>query len=382
MVKVSVVVPVYNVEDYLEECLDSIVNQTLDDIEIICVNDGSTDNSLEILNEYAKKDSRFTVISQENAGHAVATNRGMELAKGEYLFLMDSDDILKLNAFEDTVRVGDEKDVDFVLFQAINYYMDTNEYIEKENYSMNKLADVVGDSVFSWKDVKKFLFKIAVTPWSKMYRREFIENCGAKFPEGLIFDDNVFFWDVLFSAKKISFLRQHLFIRRWHSASSTKAGDMRFLDTFEIYKLIWQCFRKHGVFEEFKEELYNRRVRIAYFRLFRIKPELRDVFLTEFKKNIDELRQEDFFDDFCETIDERNKLILTLLEQMDDPKEIIIQVSKFDINDLKEKNKVLKDKNKKLKEKNKKLKEKNNQVLNSNSWKLTKSLRSAKRKLK
>ena len=124
---------------------------------------------------------------------------------------------------------------------------------------------------------------------------------------------------------------------------------MRFLDTFEIYKLIWQCFRKHGVFEEFKEELYNRRVRIAYFRLFRIKPELRDVFLTEFKKNIDELRQEDFFDDFCETIDERNKLILSLLEQMDDPKEIIIQVSKFDINDLKEKNKVLKDKNKKLK---------------------------------
>ncbi len=382
MVKVSVVVPVYNVEDYLVECLDSIVNQTLNDIEIICVNDGSTDNSLEILNEYAKKDSRFTVISQENAGHAVATNRGMELAKGEYLFLMDSDDILKLNAFEDTVKIADEKNVDFVLFQAINYYMDTNEYLEQENYSMNKLADFVGDSVFNWKDVKKFLFKIAVTPWSKLYKREFVENCGIKFPEGLIFDDNVFFWEILFSAKKITFLRQHLFIRRWHSTSSTKAGDKRFLDTFEIYRLIWQCFKKFGVFDEFKEELYNRRVRIAYYRLFRIKSELRKLFLTEFKKNLDELKKESFFDDFYETIDERNRLIFKLVNDLDDPNEIIIQVSKFDIEDLKAKNKVLKDKNKKLKEKNKNLKATNNLILNSNSWKLTKSLRSAKNKLK
>ena len=152
MVKVSVVIPVYNVEDFLGECLDSITNQTLDDIEIICVNDGSTDRSLEILNEYAKNDDRFTVVTQENGGHAVATNRGIDLAKGEYLYLMDSDDILKLNALADTVKVAEGKDVDFVLFQAINYYMDKDEYKEQENYSMNKLADFVGDSVFNWKE--------------------------------------------------------------------------------------------------------------------------------------------------------------------------------------------------------------------------------------
>ena len=97
MVKVSVVIPVYNVEEFLEPCLDSIVNQTLDDIEIICVNDGSTDKSLDILNSYAKNDDRFTVISQENGGHAVATNRGMELANGKYLYLMDSDDLFGFN---------------------------------------------------------------------------------------------------------------------------------------------------------------------------------------------------------------------------------------------------------------------------------------------
>ena len=95
MVKVSVIIPIYNVENYLEECLDSIVNQTLKDIEIICVNDGSTDNSLDIINKYAAKDDRITVIDQENGGHAVATNRGMDLAKGKYLYLMDSDDFVK-----------------------------------------------------------------------------------------------------------------------------------------------------------------------------------------------------------------------------------------------------------------------------------------------
>ena len=101
MVKVSVIIPVYNVEKYLEECLNSIVYQTLNDIEIICINDGSTDNSLKILNSYAENDNRITVISQKNQGHAKATNVGINMSKGEYLYLMDSDDIVKLNMLED-----------------------------------------------------------------------------------------------------------------------------------------------------------------------------------------------------------------------------------------------------------------------------------------
>ena len=120
MVKVSVVIPVYNVEPYLNICMDSVVNQTLEDIEIICINDGSTDKSLDILNSYAEKDDRITVISQENGGHAVATNKGMKLAQGKYLYLMDSDDMLDLEALEKTYTVAEEKKVDFVLFQAMN----------------------------------------------------------------------------------------------------------------------------------------------------------------------------------------------------------------------------------------------------------------------
>ena len=100
MVKVSVVIPVYNVEDYLRDCLDSIVNQTLKDIEIICINDGSTDNSLEILEHYKSKDERIKVISQENGGISAARNKGIDLASGDYISFIDSDDYIDNNFYE------------------------------------------------------------------------------------------------------------------------------------------------------------------------------------------------------------------------------------------------------------------------------------------
>ncbi|WP_052331736.1 glycosyltransferase family 2 protein [Methanobrevibacter oralis] len=193
MVKVSVVVPVYNVEKYLEECLDSIVNQTLEDIEIICVNDGSTDNSLDILNRYAKHDKRITIISQENKGHAVATNKGIELTSGEYLYLMDSDDIIELNTLKETYEYAKEKDADFVIFQSINFDQSSGKYYKSDFYSMDIVADIIGDSVVNYKDLGIFIFRISVTPWSKLYNNNFIKSIGAKFPEGLIFDDNIFF---------------------------------------------------------------------------------------------------------------------------------------------------------------------------------------------
>ena len=350
MVKVSVVIPVYNVEDFLGECLDSITNQTLDDIEIICVNDGSTDRSLEILNEYAKNDDRFTVVTQENGGHAVATNRGIDLAKGEYLYLMDSDDILKLNALADTVKVAEGKDVDFVLFQAINYYMDKDEYKEQENYSMNKLADFVGDSVFNWKDIKEFIFSITVTPWSKIYRRDFIEKQKIRFPEGLVFDDNVFFWEVLFSAERITFHREHLFTRRWYSSSSTTAGDRRFIDSLAIYDLIWDVFKKFGVFEEFKKELYYRKMAVANMRFNKIKEEFKEDYFEAMKNNFLNLKNGPDFNDFYINVKPREKVIFDSAIDSSNSKEYALKIANYD---LSVKNSSLTRKNKKL---NKKIK--------------------------
>ena len=333
MVKVSVVLPVYNVEDYLEDCLDSIVNQTLGDIEIICINDGSTDKSLEILNKYAEKDNRMIVISQENGGHAVATNMGMSMAKGEYLYLMDSDDIVKLNTLEDTYNIAKDSDLDFVIFKAINYNDSQDSYYETEVYSMPNLKKVVGTNVFNYKDLpENVLFNLSVTPWSKLYNREFIERIGAKFPEGLVFEDNVFFWQVIFNAERIYFHDEFLFIRRWYSTSSTTVGDKRFLDSIKVYNLIWEEFRKHGEFENHKKMLYNRKVNIGQMRFDKIKSEFKNLYFDAWKEDaLNLFNDKELFSDFFDNLYYGNKKIFQRLLISDTGEEFQILRKTYDL---------------------------------------------------
>ncbi|MBE6487593.1 MAG: glycosyltransferase family 2 protein [Methanosphaera stadtmanae] len=310
MVKVSVVLPVYNVENYLRDCLDSIVNQTLKDIEIICINDGSPDNSLEILREYEAKDNRITVIDQENGGHAVATNRGLKLATGECLFSMDSDDILELNALELSYNRLKEKDVDFVMFKAINYN-DTNDvYYESEVYSMNKIYAKVGDEVFNYHDIGELMFESCVTPWNKLYKREFIIENNIHYPEGLIFEDNVFYYNALLTAKRICFLNEFLFIRRWYATSSTTNGDLRFLDSISVTNLINEVFKEKGEFDNFKSNLLNNKINLNYMRYTKIKKEFKETYFKAMKNDfLAIIEDNELYEDLTEVLDYRNKKI-------------------------------------------------------------------------
>ena len=135
MVKLSVIVPCYNVEKYLSECLDSILNQTFEDIEIICINDGSTDNTQDILDSYLKKDKRIKVISQHNQGLSMARNVGLKNVTGEYVTFIDSDDYFELTAFEETLKIVEEKSLDLLIFKLINFDADTFEG-ERELFQM------------------------------------------------------------------------------------------------------------------------------------------------------------------------------------------------------------------------------------------------------
>ena len=309
MVKVSVIIPVYNVEKYLEECMDSIVNQTLTDIEIICINDGSSDNSLNILEKYAEKDNRITVHSQTNKGHAIATNRGMDLATGDFLFFMDSDDILDLKALELTYKAAIEKDVDFVLFKSMNYDDASGSYYETENFSMNQIAEVVGENIFNYKDIGELMFNAIVTPWSKLYKRDFVMKNNLRFPDGLIFEDNVFFYESLLKAEKIYFLKEFLFIRRWYDSSSTTAGDSRFLDSITISNLIIDVFREQGEFYNYKTNLYNNKISIVFMRYNTIREEFKELFFQAMKKDFAKLLDEKYYSDFINSISDYNRKI-------------------------------------------------------------------------
>ena len=126
-IKVSVIVPVFNVESYLNESLDSILNQTLKDIEIICINDGSTDNSLDILETYSKKDKRIKIISKENEGQGVARNVGLDNAQGEYISFVDSDDFIKRDMLEKLYNKAENNDLDLVMCKVSSFDNETHE---------------------------------------------------------------------------------------------------------------------------------------------------------------------------------------------------------------------------------------------------------------
>ena len=370
MVEISVVVPVYNVEEFLEECLDSIINQTFKDIEIICINDGSTDNSLNILNNYAATDNRFTIISQENSGHAVATNKGINLAKGKYLFLMDSDDILELTAFEETYHYAEENNLDFLIFQAINYVMDEDRYYESDLYSLKKICGKVGNKIFDFNDINDLIFDIPVTPWSKLYKTDFIKNSGAEFPEGLIFDDNIFFFEILFNAKRIGIYKKFLFKRRWYTYSSTTKGDKRFLDSIDINNLTIDLFKKYGVFEKYKKDLYNRKVNLGNFRFVRIRDEYKELFFEKLKNDFNGLVKEGLYEDYLNNLNDRNKFIFKSVLESNTSDEFKYKILYYDLkvknNRFDKKIKDLENENKKLVDENKLLKEKN-QYLKNNS---------------
>ena len=162
MPKVSVIIPVYNVEQYLRNCLDSVINQTLKDIEIICVDDGSPDNCGAILDEYASKDNRIKVIHQENKGVAVARNRGLDIASGEYISFLDPDDMIDLNFYEILYPIEKKYDIVKGGFNVIN----------KNKKHISKLNDKINQRWYYF-----------TCEWvSAIYRKSLIEKI--RFPEG------------------------------------------------------------------------------------------------------------------------------------------------------------------------------------------------------
>ena len=176
---ISVIVPVYNVEKYLEECLDSIQNQTYSDIEVILVNDGSLDNSKDICEKYCKEDNRFKLINQVNQGQSVARNHGVAASTGEFIAFVDSDDIIRQDYLEVLIRYMSEE-VDIVESQ---FTVHKKEFFNENYKEINVIFE--GDSEEAVKAVPKHV--ISVNPVTKLYRRSVVE--AVPYLEGLIFED-------------------------------------------------------------------------------------------------------------------------------------------------------------------------------------------------
>ena len=255
MVKVSVIIPVYNIENYLNECLDSVVNQTFEDIEIICIDDGSTDNSLNILQSYANSDDRIKILSKQNSGQGSARNLGFKKSQGEYIYFVDGDDYIDLktiekfynNAISNNSEIVISKIARFKDKNSIDYSVpgfDFEEIFKNQDFN---------NFLFDYHEVKKYVLNASFAPWTKFYRRDFLVNHNILFVENLYYEDVLFHIEVMLSAEKMSFLPEFNYYYRINPSSSVHTGDNGY-DIFEIINLVEEYLINEDYYEEFRGE--------------------------------------------------------------------------------------------------------------------------------
>ncbi len=247
-IKVSVIVPVYNVEKYLRTCLDFIVAQTLRDIEIICVNDGSTDGSPAILAEYAAEDPRIRIIAQENRGLSAARNTGMNAARGKYLAFVDSDDwFYSLAALEELYERAEQFSLDLLRHRLICFNNATGTFFHRpwDNYA-KFLPKGFNATAFPPEACTPFFWRIPVTAPGAFYRRAFIEKNKLRFAEGLTFEDQLFFRQCLISAARVGFIdKPYVVYRRNRAGSITDDWDGNWKDYPEIHRRLFVFAQEH-----------------------------------------------------------------------------------------------------------------------------------------
>lgn len=263
-IKVSVIVPVCNVEMYLRECIESIINQTLKEIEIICVNDGSKDNSLEILKEFAQLDSRVKIIHKDNAGYGHTMNIGMDMAKGEFIGIVESDDYILPTMYEDLYKIAKENKVDFVK-------ADFNRFMNKKGKIEEKLFKICGKASDYNRVIRPYnylyAFGFVKNTWSGIYSTEFLRRNNIRHNEtpGASFQDNGFWFKTFAEAETCYFVDTPYYMNRRDNPNSSVYNQNKVYCMFEEYKYIreylessmWLLERYKYVFQAKKYVAYK-----------------------------------------------------------------------------------------------------------------------------
>lgn len=253
--KVSVIIPLYNSYQYLEESLNCVVNQTLQDIEIIIVNDGSTDGSEKLAQKFADKDRRIQLIHQENQGAAIARNKGLSLAKGEYLSFLDSDDVFELNMLEEMYNQAKKFDAEIVVCPF--RYLGDDATIRR-GLTLPTVID--NFDCFSAKDISSQILQISSpTAWSKLFKKDFILKHRIQFQNLTTCNDIFFTYFALLNAKKITILNTPFVTyrnRAQKSISSNRgSGYENILKALNLIKL---RLKEEGLFDLYELSFFKR----------------------------------------------------------------------------------------------------------------------------
>ena len=240
MEKISVIIPVYNVEKYIDKSMDSVLNQTYKNLEIILVDDGSKDSSGKICDEYAKKDERIKVIHQENGGLSAARNAGLDIATGKYVMFLDSDDFFENNSCEVLYNEIESKDADYVVGNYIHVTYEGEKW-EKPLFDTN----IYDNFKLSINDYEKSFFVMNSVVWNKIFKREFIEKLNLRFIPRAIAEDAIFSTYVYVHTDKGYFINDVVYNYRQNQENvsiSTNCTKQYFEGLNNSYKLIFNNF--------------------------------------------------------------------------------------------------------------------------------------------
>lgn len=240
MVKVSIIVPAYNVEQYIEKCLETLVNQTLDEIEIIVVNDGSTDGTKEKIEKFVERyPEKIKCYDKSNGGLSDARNYGIPYAQGKYIGFVDSDDYVELNMFEEMYKKAEVENSDMVECDFIW------EYPNKKRIDTGRL----------YAGKKEAFIYARVVAWNKLIKKETLEKSGIEFPKGLRYEDTEFFYKLLPCLNKISFVKIPMvhYIQRSNSIANTQ--NERVKEIFTIWDNILKFYKAKNLYDEYKDEI-------------------------------------------------------------------------------------------------------------------------------
>ena len=268
--KVSVVIPVYNVEPYLRQCLDSVVNQTLRDIQIICVNDGSTDASPAVLEEYAAKDSRIEVYHQENQGGGSARNAAYPHICGKYTYFVDPDDWIELDLCQQCWDKAETTEADAVVMRFIRHNPKPECYLSPYKRTLPEVRQTVAE--------KHELFRLSA-PWMGFWKSELLLSNNVWFPKGKRpFNDMLPYWKGIVLAERIAVLNSPLYHYRIRPGSYQQTIDEKHFIIVETFEEIGKMLRETGYYESYKDFYIQRKLAAYYSRYHMFPHSLRSKF--------------------------------------------------------------------------------------------------------
>lgn len=280
--KISVVIPIYNVADYLPKCLDSVLMQTYGNFEIIAVNDGSTDNCLEILRDYAKRDKRIKVIDQKNQGVSAARNAGLDAATGDYVSMPDPDDYLALGCFEKFVNTlrQEQRTIDIYAFNGLAMFAQkTKQTSEISKLSMiQHWGDFAKSHFKDWREHKGLIMS-DMSICDKIFRREFIEKHHLRFLKGMICEDRFFGAEAQLLTKNIYVVEDYMYFCQQRLTSIWHTMGENVFDYLLVSDKMEALYKKHRFYKQAIARHFMYLAHETYRLLPRVKIELSEKFI-------------------------------------------------------------------------------------------------------